>query len=1570
MERSGKSNTIMVTDSRILGAPKGVTLPSGKTQAGRGVQGKATVTRTSCQGAVALNTPQRKARDHAVAVPFPTGAARKTVGAGESKAFEITSGEYKPTEALQAAVRTSLALLKKEEKTYGTNSLSFCLAVTQRLDYLIHKFKIDKDEGGDYEFVVSCLGPEYERSLRSALDTLKSKADKKCSWEHYRDLVSVLEYIDLSQDELGGKASVKELAGRLCEQFLLNEICYLEHVKDFPVADVANESSMIVEYLVEFLSRNSHCHFMDEDKLNNIRMEKDRLMDMMKSNGNKGSVSKYIQKAEQDLIDQPADIQDKRRYSDLLRVRLAEINKKNEEKDISVPQRSLMIEEVCTLRKKCVDFIGDFHVVLHNTTALLSNITRETLKQGMDNFVQFEKEWLEFIGRLMLDNLLSDECSRLYLRCRESQAAMRAVVRTNRITGDQCAKRLDEIHSLVKTGSTDCAMQAAGMLRDLLSEHGNEIKNPGTGDSRLLQRIHDIEYMLFTQLFKPVTDKFKEYNTGEDGFTEYNIDIAKSRHWMMQLTPYTFVIRNKEHSVKWYKTACSAWYFDLKRMGEARSFTENDIDCLLDLKCAAPDLLNPCIRILLENTCYHLFQVILENNNYDKKIPGKKLEVLHQWINELATLQKVSKRYKKQHKVRLEGINKAWKRKYKDTAAGLAFNQPVSDAVLLRSEPEELSPPENKSSPALLTKAPVVIISGPGATCHELRADFEKGMFFTADSSVARFSETPKQPASATTGMVTAQVSQSVPLSLQNVDQSLFKTDEPVPQPTVADPVEMMTAGNKVDIKAENRSIQETQEGMFSSEKAKTQTERVAHKEEAIQISSQMAAASSTSRQTDSDYRAMAVAEPTIHAATWKAVDVEESCKFKIVECEYQPTEEFRLEIDESLKTLEKKEKKYGATTLSFCRAVVIEFDRLINKFGKNLDAESNNYKFMECQLAPYYVNSLRPALDTLKSEAEEQRIWEHHHDFLSLMRFFYLQTDEKSIQDNVRLLQDIYLKSLTNELSYQEHIIGVSVAGITYYSGLVVKRLLSQQKYTLHTGDSFWAISKRNLEWIKCQMEKLASDKAIFAPAKNNSIEEYVEKLEKKIIAKDACGVLDKRLYDDLLKAWAGKLTRNEKEIQNKGSHEHFLILKKACELHDKCLMFLDRSAVAMNGVKLLISSIVKSILQGSMNNVVPPEQEVLGFMGHLMTNDMLSNECRWLYLACKELPARMKTVTPVDKITDVQCDKELSEINLLLEKKDRTDHLTAAEMLRKLLHDHYDEIKRLPKADVHLKTIDIIKSVLCAKLFQPVIDEFDQSKAFDKSKAIGYNKEYNKKMDGYRPVFVELHPYTFIVGDKKRIYWVRSACAAWYCTLESLLQAESFREADVDQLLALKRVAPGIPNPHARIMLGNVLEKLLSVILDERACDIPDEKIAIISQWIEDLVHIRGINKQQKEHDDAKLKELNEAWKRKNKGTTTSVTSDRPVSDAALLRPESGGSSTSESKSSTSTTEASVATVSGTSTIFPEARAETERETSSGADFAGAAEQLASVTTDVTMAATPALQALQGVDQLHIHD
>ena len=306
-------------------------------------------------------------------------------------------------------------------------------------------------------------------------------------------------------------------------------------------------------------------------------------------------------------------------------------------------------------------------------------------------------------------------------------------------------------------------------------------------------------------------------------------------------------------------------------------------------------------------------------------------------------------------------------------------------------------------------------------------------------------------------------------------------------------------------------------------------------------------------------------------------------------------------------------------------------------------------------------------------------------------------------------------------------------------------------------------------------------------------------------------------------------------------------------------------------------------------MDNVEPLKKEELDFIDNLVARELLGGECKRLYLMCKEAQAGMRTTVKTDKITDAQCTKNIAEIRSLLENKTRTGYLKAAEMLRQLLHGHWHEITMLAKANSHIGgDITEIKDTLCAELFTPVLDKFDKHEETVHSKE--YNEKYNKEMEHYRPTFVELNQYVFVVSDKQdKFFWMRAACAAWYCALERLAKAESFREDDVDCLLDLKRIVPDVPNPRIRILLGEALEHFLSVMLNEGTSNIPYEKLATISQWIEDLARIKGASKQQQERNDAKLKELNEAWKRKNKDTTVSVTFDQPVSDATLIQPES---------------------------------------------------------------------------------
>lgn len=1228
MEQSSRLNTMMVTEARVRRTPENTTPPPGKTPAGREVQRKATAIQTSCQK-TASNTSQRTARDCAVAAaPAPVRIARRADSTEESRVFAIKSNAHKPTAELRVMVNTSLEVLKKAKQTHGEKSLSFCLAVTKELDYLTSKIKADENSRRNYEFVMSQLGPQYACSLYPAMETLQSMADDKRSWEHYKDLVSVVKYLNLPQDKYTGEGFDKKQTWKLCEQFLHNEICYLEYIKDFPVVEVANKSFAIIDTLTNFLLKCPHCNFMPEDELENIKKKKNNLMHIIHSNGNKGSAGEYIQKMEKDLNAASADIQDKRRYTDLLRVRFQEIFKESKKKDACISKCFLMLKELCTLRKKHMHFTGEFHTVLHKMAASISYIGVQMLRQAIDNLVQLEKEVLDFMNDLMSDGLLNDICSRLYLRYSEAQAVMGTAVRTKGITSDQCTRQLDEIDKLAKQGTEDHAMKAAVMLRELLHGRMHDIKDMSTADE-LIRRIEDIKFMLFTQLFNPVLDKIEEYKPWINGFTEYNLEMSRDRNRLMQLSSYAFVIPDKKDGEKWHKSVCAAWYCDLERLLTKEAFEEEDIDCLLDLKQTEPDVVNSHIRVMLEETCKRIFMITLEKDDHDKKIPFHKLEMLHQWINKVATLQQISKQQYQQNKAELAKINEAWNRKYKDTTAGAASSdQPVSDAVLIQPEPEELSPSESKSSLTPPTKAPTGTISRPDVTYPESRADIEMGK-----SLAAGFSATLEQLAGATTTMATAtaQVQQSTHSSLQDAGQTSSRTDKHVSRPTVTAPVKMMTADRKRGMTA-NRNFQETQEGITRPPK-KTQTGRVVHDTKAAQVPGQIAVASSTSRQTISDDCAMATAKPITPETTRKAVNVEESRAFEIVECEYQPTAEFRLEVENSLKLLERMEKEPDANPLLFCRTVVMELNRLKKEFKMPDDAENDNYKFMECQLGPHYANSLHPALDILKSEINAQLGWKYYKDFTAMMEYFHLKTDETSRNTNRKsrkLLKDVYHLLIKNELQYWDYTTRFPLTGLGNYSGVILRHLLESDKRQFR-GGYLLLVDQHEQSKIRMDMQRLTTTTK--SHKAHGDVDEHIEKLEKKMRAGHA-DALDQRLYGSLLMRQI-KFLRRKCYVDDATIPEIFLVIKEIYAHRDKCFTFLDRPDTVQDSFRKHMSSMVKHMMKHSTNHVTPWEKEVLDFIDNLITNNLLDDDSKKRYLTLKEEHADTKAISQTDKTT-----------------------------------------------------------------------------------------------------------------------------------------------------------------------------------------------------------------------------------------------------------------------------------------------------------------------------------------------
>ena len=314
---------------------------------------------------------------------------------------------------------------------------------------------------------------------------------------------------------------------------------------------------------------------------------------------------------------------------------------------------------------------------------------------------------------------------------------------------------------------------------------------------------------------------------------------------------------------------------------------------------------------------------------------------------------------------------------------------------------------------------------------------------------------------------------------------------------------------------------------------------------------------------------------------------------------------------------------------------------------------------------------------------------------------------------------------------------------------------------------------------------------------------------------------------------------------------------------------LFLVNFHSLARSIKKEIADITRQILEQACLAGVQLEEDVSKLILDLAADKMVSPRCKKLYLYCKELEFPPESVMRIaaqdNKITDDQCHERLLAIeSLFAENKNttrtafRADCLQAADMLRQLLYHHLHEIKTLPKGKQHLLKIDKLKTRMESELFNPVLKSYLIPKNRLKESKSAW-KKMSEEMSYHRCTLVQLIPYKFVITKMRRHDdLVRSACFAWYNVISELAdKSESFMEEDVACLLALKRLAPFIPNQFLQIVLTESLNKLFRMAASpDGVGGIPDEKIAILSQWVNDLGFI-GIASEQ-------LKTSNELWKK----------------------------------------------------------------------------------------------------------
>lgn len=1267
--------------------------PAGQTQTGREVQCNGTVMQTFHPMPITLHTPRQTITDHMVTLtnaPLPDWKIPLTE---KSRRFELQKCDHKPViDELAEAVQDSLRKLEEIWWTPEKGPISFCTTVTREIEQLRVKYGINDVKSEEYKFMVYQFGPYYTASLRPALEAIKSQAENECGWEYHIDIRFIGKYLDLQTDEIIDAGSNLELLKELYLKLVSSELDYLEFMKDCPVDNAGGYSSIIIERLLAKKYGAPAYQFISKEEMQQINDRKDELIHNIRWNLAKYGANNDMSKTKEDLrrgiADKKIRMQTKRRYNDLLKEVFDKEKARYCQQGNETAAACLsFLKNLFNLFVECTSEISELHSLPCDIAKEMTCVIQAQLDSHLYRSVRLEEEILDFIEDMLDKKVVDEEYGKPCLYCRELEfptpAVMRRDLQTDEITDRQFENSLAEINFIFIPGDKAEAEISANKLRQLFCEYGDKIKALDTKDPDAGHIIR-IRNKLNKELFRPLIQAFYEHQnqvgTEREGFADAKY-LFHSR--LVALSPYTFILTSENERAGLADAACAAWYCDIEELSQAVSFKDEDVDCLLELKHVSPYIPDQPLRPVLEKALENVFQFVLHDTG--GKIPVEKIAILSQWVDGLNRVKKVDDQ--------LKACNEKWKEinegavsKRNPVSSDILsisvlvpdLDQEASESVVLKDQPATARVVSSQSVPEAALGQPVSEDPPSLEKSESLLVPAERASIAKASKTDVVSSEsqigvekdkssgTTEQPDPVITGMamITAPASQEVAASsLQGDDQLPFKADRHESRSTDTVPVEMAAASGRVenrkaDMEATDPGVwgewinwydegnQGAPRGMTTSPNTRTEGR---HGAAVIRTYSRRVNASRALCNMVTDEYKYTLAVENAPETPWKTItteesstekpDTEESSAFEITECKYQPGDEFRSEVENSLKTLERERETSGVDAWSFCLAVVKEIKRLENKYDLK-DTDTDHYKFMRFQLGPYYVKSLRPALETLTGKAENDCSWECYRDIDTVKQYLHLQPNVLFDKDLIReLLEDVYERLLYSELRYMEFMKDFPFRHTATHSSMLIRMLLlsANRDYSnlpFITPNKEAEINRKKDRLIKIIESNLAKV----------DLDIKIAELEEEMSRGDA-GPLVKRRYSDLLREKFLELRFDECQKRDVSTQEQLSMLRKFLELRAMHIDAISDFHSLPCEIAMAITETVRKRMIESLESGVRLEQEMLDFIDDMLNRDVVSKECEQLCSRCKELEfppqARMAMTAQTDKTTDDQCRK-----------------------------------------------------------------------------------------------------------------------------------------------------------------------------------------------------------------------------------------------------------------------------------------------------------------------------------------
>ena len=589
-----------------------------------------------------------------------------------------TPQNQEPVKSFQQQVLNVVKKLQRNRESEPDDFL-YCMEVIKEINklknnkYLLH---IHDKSNANYRFMILQLADIYENALGPALGALKSRAEDGCLWIYKYDLNMMAQ---IFRQMIPNNAVFKAILSELYRKHINQELDDMEHLIEFLPEEKTffDHISEGISYLTDDTSPVCYIPLLDNHTLEEFKKRQEKLLQDANSHIKDGKASKdqeELDKLRKTVPKAITEIWNKRKHHEQLFEKFRELMPDKQDKDNKVDKLGIhFLKKITKLCDQYDTVIGEPHTKLKQSLVGVTSVSAKLVLleiQDTDTTDQVRVQSLKVISHLSDMGWLKKGCNDLYLNYLKLQQD-----ETNtKITYFEFNQRMDHIYTLLKSGKNDSIMLALEKLKEIqpYEQHLPEIDI----DDMLQNRIRNAKNKCVKLLFNPILDSYREFvdfSSPDESPRKVDTKMRQYKSDFIKLNPYTFILASNKAVKGWMWRACTAWHDDIDRLRNATSFSEKDINDLLQLKDIAPSVPNLKVLNDLQPALTNIFQFALKDNTGLVSI--EKVARLSEWVDLLSKDLDIHQK--------LRECNEEWKKKYKST---------ICDRTMTSSDTSPLPP--------------------------------------------------------------------------------------------------------------------------------------------------------------------------------------------------------------------------------------------------------------------------------------------------------------------------------------------------------------------------------------------------------------------------------------------------------------------------------------------------------------------------------------------------------------------------------------------------------------------------------------------------------------------------------------------------------------------------------------------------------------------------------------------------------------------------------------------------------------------------------------------------------------